>query len=160
TAAFHRGLQEAGYREGHNVHIAFRWAEGRYETLPTLAAELVQINVAVIFAAGGNVSGLAAKAATTTVPIVSVGSEPDRAGLVAPSAPVVFVGADAARAGLVAISTRPGENAPAISVFSWPLTPKRLELLRELVPAAEVVGVLINSNAPAAEMETREVTTA
>src|SRR5262249_728103 len=141
TAAFHRGLQEAGYREGHNVHIAFRWAEGRYETLPTLAAELVQINVAVIFAAGGNVSGLAAKAATTTVPIVSVGSEPDRAGL-------------------VASFNRPGGNVTAISVFSWPLTPKRLELLRELVPAAEVVGVLINSNAPAAEMETREVTTA
>src|SRR5215471_16364666 len=127
VAALRQGLKEAGYAEGRNVHIAFRWAEGRYDPLPTLAAELVDIQVAVIVAAGGTQTGLAAKAATSTVPIVNIGSDPDRVGL-------------------VASLNRPGGNVTGISVLSWPLTPKRLELLRELVPTIGIASGLVNPN--------------
>jgi putative ABC transport system substrate-binding protein len=85
VSAFHKGLNEASYAEGRNVHIAFRWAEGRYDRLSALAAELVDIQVAVILAAGGTQTGIAAKTATSTIPIVNVGSDPDRVGLVASS---------------------------------------------------------------------------
>src|SRR5262245_33841459 len=137
VAGFRQGLKEAGYAEGRNVHIAFRWAEGRYDPLPALAAELVDIQVAVLVAAGGTQTGLAAKAATSTVPIVNIGSDPDRVGL-------------------VASLNRPGGNVTGISLLSWPLTPKRLELLRELVPKATIVGVLVNPKAANAELESRE----
>jgi hypothetical protein len=83
VAAFRQGFKEAGYIEGQNVHIAFRWAEGHFERLQELAGELVQSQVAVILAAGGTVTGLAAKATTSTIPIVCIGSDPDRVGLVA-----------------------------------------------------------------------------
>jgi ABC-type uncharacterized transport system substrate-binding protein len=138
VAGFRQGLKEAGYAEGRNVHIAFRWAEGRYDPLPALAAELVDIQVAVIVAAGGTQTGLAAKAATSTVPIVNIGSDPDRVGL-------------------VASLNRPGGNVTGISLLSWPLTPKRLELLRELMPTIGIAGVLVNPNAANAEVESREI---
>ncbi|MFL5089556.1 MAG: ABC transporter substrate-binding protein [Xanthobacteraceae bacterium] len=137
VAAFRAGLNEAGYREGQNVHIAFRWAEGRYEQLPALATELIQTQVAVFLAAGGTVTGLAAKAATSTVPIVNIGSDPDRVGL-------------------VASLNRPGGNVTGVSPMSW-LSAKRLELLRELLSANTVFGVLVNPNTAFAEIETGEV---
>jgi putative tryptophan/tyrosine transport system substrate-binding protein len=131
---FRQGLKEAGYAEGRNVHIAFRWAEGRYDRLPALAAELVDIQVTVILAAGGTQTGLAAKAATSTIPIVNIGSDP-------------------VAAGLVASLSRPGGNVTGVSLLSGALTPKRLELLRELLPTATIIGVLVNPNIPNAEIE-------
>jgi len=141
VAGFRQGLKEAGYSEGRNVHIAFRWAEGRYDRLSGLAAELVEIQVAVILAAGGTQTGFAAKAATSTIPIVNIGS-------------------DLERLGLVDSLNRPGGNVTGVSLLSGPLTPKRLELLRELVPAAAVIGVLVNPNTANAEIESREIQTA
>jgi putative ABC transport system substrate-binding protein len=138
VAAFRQGLTEAGYREGQNLHIAFRWAEGQFDELPALAAELVQIQVAVILAAGGTVTGLAAKVATSTIPIVCIGSDPDRVGL-------------------VASLSRPGGNVTGISPLSWPLSAKRLGLLRELVPTAALTAVLINPKNPAGEREAQEI---
>src|SRR5262249_35221697 len=138
VAGFRQGLKEAGYREGQNVHIAFRWAEGQFDQLPALAAELVEIQVAAILAAGGTVTGLAAKGATSTIPIVCIGTDPDRVGL-------------------VASLSRPGGNVTGISPLSWPLGAKRLGLLRELVPTAPSIAVLINPRSPAAESESQEL---
>jgi putative ABC transport system substrate-binding protein len=138
VAAFRAGLKETGYREGQNVHIAFRWAEGQYDQLPTLATELVEIQVAIILAAGGTIAGLAAKTATPTIPIVCIGSDPDRVGL-------------------VASLNRPGGNVTGVSPLTWPLSTKRVELLRELLSPATVFGLLINPNSPHLDIETREL---
>jgi ABC-type uncharacterized transport system substrate-binding protein len=129
VAAFRQGLAEAGYAEGQNVHLAFRWAEGRYDRLPELAAELVKAQVAVIASVGGSVSAIAAKAATRTIPIVAITTDP-------------------VKHGLVASFNRPGGNITAVSPDSTMLSAKRLELLRQLVPTATLIGVLLNPTFP------------
>ena len=129
VAAFRQGLAETGYVEGQNVNIAFRWAEGRYDRLPQLAVELVKSQVAVIASVGGSVSALAVKSATRTIPIVAVTSDP-----------VKF--------GLVASFNRPGGNITVVSPSSTMLSAKRLALLRELVPTATLIGVLLNPKLP------------
>jgi putative tryptophan/tyrosine transport system substrate-binding protein len=137
--AFHRGLKDTGYVEGENLAIAYRWAEGQFDRLPKLAAELVRRQVAVIVAPGGG-APLAAKAATTTIPIVfAVGENPIELGLVASLA-------------------RPGGNMTGINFFNYELVAKRLELLRELVPGATRVGLLVNpANAKITELALRDV---
>jgi putative ABC transport system substrate-binding protein len=133
VAAFRQGLKEMGYVEGRNVAIEFRWADARPERLPALVAELVQRNVAVIAATGGNNTGLAAKAVTTTIPIVFTSGDDPR------------------RYGLVESLNRPGGNITGVSWFSGELGPKRLEIMRELMPRAKTVAFLANpTNAEAA----------
>ncbi len=137
--AFHHGLAEAGFIEGRNVAIEYRWADGRYEQLPALAADLVRRKVALLVAAGGTVPAKAARAETTTIPILFV-SGFDPAQL-------------ASTAGL-----RGGEgNATGVSLYTTPLTVKRLELLRELVPGASKIALLVNPAGPMAEFEIRDV---
>jgi putative tryptophan/tyrosine transport system substrate-binding protein len=127
-AAFYRGLEEAGYVEGQNVMIEYRWAEGHYDRLPILAAELVQHQVTVIVATGGSLPALAAKAATTAIPIVfSSGNDPIEAGL-------------------VANLNAPGGNVTGASFFSTVLKAKRLELLHNVVPNVGVIALLVNPN--------------
>jgi putative ABC transport system substrate-binding protein len=138
--AFRQGLKDSGFVEGENVAILYRWAEGQYARLPELAAELVRRQVAVIAATGGVPPSLAAKAATTTIPIVFA------------------VGEDPVRLSLVASLARPGGNLTGVNYFSYELIAKRLELLRELVPAATRVAVLVNpANAEATEPTLRDV---
>ena len=141
TAAFHRGLKEAGYTDGENVAIEYRWAEGHYDRLPELAADLVRRKVAVIMA-GANNAAMAAKGATATIPIVfSTGSDPVQLGLV-PSL------------------SRPGSNITGVSGTTNFLDPKRLQLLHEMVPSAAVIAVLINPDFRDAEKELNELSSA
>ena len=138
--AFHRGLKDTGYVEGENVVIVYRWAEGQYARLPELASELVRRQVAVIAATGGIPSSLAAKAATTTIPVA------------------FLVADDPVKFGLVASLARPGGNMTGINFLAGELAAKRLELLRELVPAAARVAVLVNpANAEITERALRDV---
>ncbi len=142
VTAFRRGLDESGFVEGQNLVIAFRWAEGRYDRLPALAADLVDLRVAVLFAAGGPPSALAAKAATATIPIVFSASN-DPVGL-----------------GLVASLNRPGGNVTGMSTFTSELGAKSVELLKELVPAAAVIGYLVNPSNPSAGLYAKEASNA
>jgi putative ABC transport system substrate-binding protein len=141
--AFRQGLKDTGYLEGENVAIEYRWAENQIERLPALAADLVRRQVAVIAATGGVTSAFAAKAATTVIPIV-FGS-----------------GEDPVRLGIVASLARPGGNLTGINFVSTELAGKRLELLRELVPGAARVAVLVNpANSTGTETTLRDVETA
>jgi putative ABC transport system substrate-binding protein len=137
VAAFRDGLREAGYIEGRNVAIEFAWAAGRYDKLPSLAADLVRQQVVIIAAAGGAVAALAAKAATSTIPIV------------------VATGDDPVKYGLVENLNRPGGNITGVTLFIDILTEKRVELLTEIAPMA-ALAILVNPRNPNAETETRD----
>jgi putative ABC transport system substrate-binding protein len=139
VAAFREGLKEAGYIEGKNVAIEFRWGLGQYDRLPALANDLVTRRVDVIVTSGGDTSALAAKAATTTIPIVFVS------------------GGDPVQAGLVGSLNRPGGNITGVTSLLTALGGKQLELLRELVPKASVIGLLINPNEPTSESQVGDV---
>ena len=140
---FHRGLKESGYVEGENVTIVHRWAENQIDRLPELAAELVRRRVAVIASTGAAAPVLAAKAATSTIPIV------------------FLVGEDPVKLGLVASLARPGGNLTGINLLNIELAAKRLELLRELVPAAARIAVLVNpSNVTNTESTLKDVPSA
>jgi putative ABC transport system substrate-binding protein len=138
ASAFHKGLSEAGYVEGQNVAIEYRFADGQYERLPGLVAELVRRPVSVIVA-GSPPAALAAKVATTAIPIIFI------------------VGLDPIAAGLVASFNRPGGNATGITLITGPLAQKRLEILRELVPNAAKIAMLVNPISPDAVPEIRDV---
>jgi len=139
TDAFTRGLNETGYVDGRNLAMEFRWAELQYARLPTMAADLVRRQVAVIAAVGGAHSALAAKAVTSTIPIVFVSA------------------GDAVTFGLVASMNRPEGNVTGINMITVALAPKRLALLHELVPAPAVIAMLANPTSPYFEPETQDV---
>ncbi len=138
-AAFRQGLSETGYVEGQNVAIEYRWAEDRYDRLPALAADLVAHKVDVIVTSGGVTSALAAKNATSTIPIV------------------FEIGVDPVERGLVASFARPGGNLTGVTILTAELNPKRFELLSELVPQAGVIALLVNPNNASAERVIRDV---
>jgi putative ABC transport system substrate-binding protein len=137
--ALREGLSEAGFVDGQNVRIDFRWAEGHYDRLPAMAKELVGQQVALIVAGGGDRPALAAKAATTTIPVVFTGSDD----------PVGF--------GLVASLNRPGGNVTGVGLFTSELEVKRFALLRELAPTILRIAMLVNPNNPTAEPNVRDV---
>jgi putative tryptophan/tyrosine transport system substrate-binding protein len=139
VTAFRQGLGETGYVEGRNVAIEFRWAEGQHDRLPALAAELVARRVAVIVAPGGAPAAIAAKSVTTTIPIV------------------FEMGADPIAMGLVTSLNRPGGNLTGVSSLNVEVTPKRLEILREAIPTATVVAVLLNPTSPTADSQLRNL---
>src|SRR5262245_54217699 len=137
--AFRRGLKEGGFVEGENVAIEFRWARGDYSRLPALAADLVSRQVAAIVAAGGEPSGLAAKSATADIPIV------------------FGIGGDPVKVGLVESFSRPGGNATGVTLLTNLMEPKRLGLLRELVPGVPIIGVLLNPNFVQAPVQLQQI---
>jgi len=138
-AAFRQGLGQAGYFEGKNVTIEYRWAEGQYDRLQALAAELAARPVAVMAAVGGEPSGLAAKAATATIPIVC------------------SLGGDAVEAGLVDSLNRPGGNITGVTLMAQEMGPKRLELAHQLVPNGNAFAALVNPKFPLALAEARDM---
>jgi putative ABC transport system substrate-binding protein len=140
-AALRQGLAESGYAAGRNATIEYRWAEGRFDRLPAMAADLVQRRVAVIITTGST-SALAAKAATSTIPLVFLAADD----------PVKF--------GLVASLSRPGGNATGLNLLTSELTTKRLQLVRQILPTATTVAVLINPRSPEAEPQLRDLQTA
>src|SRR5262249_8084165 len=137
--AFHQGLKNAGYAEGRNVAIEYRWAEGRLERMSELAADLVRRQVAVIASTGGNISALVAKAATTTIPIVFTS------------------GGDPVKLGMVASLSRPGGNLTGASFFLAQLGSKVLGLLHELVPKDALIAVLMNPKSPEAQFQLADI---
>jgi putative tryptophan/tyrosine transport system substrate-binding protein len=141
-SAFHQGLADIGYAEGRNVAIEYRWAEGQYDRLPALAADLVRRKVALIVATGGTMSAQAAKAETKTIPIL----------LVSGFDPVQLV--------TVAGFKRDGGNTTGVALYATPLTVKRLEFLRELVPGASKIALLVNPDGLMAETEVKDIKTA
>jgi len=142
VAAFRRGLRDSGFIEGQNLLIAFRWADGRYDRLPALAAELVQLRVAAMFAAGGPPAAFAAKAATQATPVVFSAVN------------------DPVRLGLVASLNRPGGNLTGTNSFTVELAAKDIQLLKELVPATTLVAYLVNPSNPSVENYVKEAATA
>ena len=140
VGAFLQGLAESGFVAGSNASVEYRWAEGQYDRLPALAEDLVRARVSVIVSAGGLVTALAAKATTSTTPVVFISA-----------------GADPIKSGLVASLSRPGGNLTGVNMLSVALEAKRMELLHELFPAAALVAVLVNPNTPDLETQTREL---
>jgi putative ABC transport system substrate-binding protein len=134
--AFRRGLSEHGFVDGQNVTIDFRWADGQYDRLPALAAELVRRSVKVLAATGGDPAALAAKAATSTIPIVFITSDP---------------------LGLVASYNRPGGNATGINLLTITMEPKRLGILRDLMPQASTIAALVDPRFPTAGIQSRDI---
>jgi putative tryptophan/tyrosine transport system substrate-binding protein len=139
VTVFRNGLAESGYFENRNVAIEYRWADNQYDRLPALVAELVRRQVGVIIASGGPATPIAAKAATSTIPIVFTATP------------------DPVRLGLVASLNRPGGNVTGTGALTADLDAKRLEMLRELLPTAGVIGALVNPNRPDAEAQSRHV---
>lgn len=140
--AFRQGLGETGYVEGRNVAIEFRWAEGQHNKLPALAVELAGRRVNVIVAPGGAPGAIAAKSATTTIPII------------------FEMGADPIAMRLVETLDRPGGNLTGVTSLNVQVTPKRLEILREVVPAAGVIAVLLNPTSPTTDLQLKSLQTA
>ena len=139
AAAFRQGLGQTGWVEGQNVRIEYRWAEGQYDRLPALAADLVDHKVTVIATSGGDFSALAAKNATSSIPIVFLG------------------GGDPVERGLVASLAAPGGNLTGVTLITVELWGKRVELISELVPEARTLAQLVNPNWPDAERTTAAV---
>jgi putative tryptophan/tyrosine transport system substrate-binding protein len=137
--AFRRGLKEGGFSEGQNVAIEFRWARGQYDLLPAMAADLVSRRVNVLTTAGGEPSALAAKRATSTIPIV------------------FGLGSDPISIGLVESWNRPGGNATGVTLLTRLMEPKRLGLLRDLVPGVPLIGVLLNPSFPSTERQLQDI---
>ena len=139
VAAFRQGLHETGFIDGRNVAIEYRWARGQYDRLPALAADLVRRQVTVIAACATSAPGLAAKAATSAIPIV------------------FQTGGDPVQDGLVSSMNRPGRNVTGVSRLAVTIAPKRFELLRELSPKATVIGLLVNPTNPRSELVVQQI---